>query len=381
MNIEIGIGRMDLLLRSEMLFKGSNRVSGGMAMRETTLGRTGLRVKRLGFGGIPIQRVSEEEAIAIVERCYELGINYYDTARLYTVSEERIGKALEDVRERVILATKSANRSKEGVLGDLETSLKNLRTDYIDIYQLHAVSSIKAWRQVTSEGGALEALSEARDEGKIRHLGITSHDINLLSEIVRENIFETILVGYNYLTTEPERELLPLCKKLNVGTVIMKPLGGGALSNARTALKFVLANENVDVVVPGMGAVLEAEENASVVSSDYQLSQEEMDLIRQDNETLGNQYCRACDYCQPCPQEIPISFVLRAENQLLKLTGWTPTIEKQFRTAKLRVNTCLRCGQCESRCPYNLPIRELLPSKMDSLTKKRQEQGLPIIDN
>lgn len=341
-------------------------------LKERVLGRTGIKVKSLGFGGIPIQRVSEEEAISVVRCCYDFGINYFDTARLYTVSEERIGKALEGVREKVIIATKSAHRNKDGVLQDLETSMKNLRTDYIDIYQLHAVSSREAWEQVTAENGALEALYEARDEGKIRHLGITSHDIDLLSEIVRKRIFETILVPYNYLTTQPELELLPLCRRLNVGTVIMKPLGGGALSNARAALKFVMANESVDVVIPGMMTVSEVEENVSIASTDHNLSQEEMNSIEKDRMSLGNQYCRACDYCQPCPQAIPISFVLRAENQLLKLTGWTPTIEKQFQIAKTRVDTCLKCGQCESRCPYSLPIRELLPQKMASLVRNRE---------
>jgi len=345
-------------------------------MREKTLGRTGLRVRPLGFGGIPIQRLPEEEAVKVVRRCYELGVNYFDTARLYTVSEERIGKALEDVREEVLIATKSVRRDRDGVLEDLETSLRNLRTDWIDVYQLHSVSSRETWAQVKAPEGALEALHEAREEGKIRHLGITSHDPALLAEIVKEDIFETILIPYNYLTTLPAENLLPLCRRRDVGTVIMKPFGGGALTNANTALKFLLGDERVDVVIPGMMSVAEVEENVAVSRGPYTLSDEELRIIERDREEIGNQFCRACDYCQPCPQGIPISFVLRAESQFLKLTGWTPMIERRIPEAAAKVATCIRCGECESRCPYHLPIRDLLPAKMESLDKRLKRRNL-----
>ena len=208
-------------------------------LKERILGRTGLKVRRIGFGGIPIQQISEEEAVEVVQHCYEVGINYFDTARGYTVSEERIGRALEDVRDEVYLATKSGRRTKERLLEELDTSLRNLRTDWIDVYQLHGVSSREQWDRIRSPGGALEALYEARDKGKIHHLGITSHDPALLSEIVKEDIFETIMIPYNYLATIPAEELLPLCHKMNVGTVAMKPFGGGAFGDARIALKFL----------------------------------------------------------------------------------------------------------------------------------------------
>jgi len=335
-----------------------------------------LRVRPLGFGGIPIQRLPEEEAVKVVRRCYELGVNYFDTARLYTVSEERIGKALEDVREEVLIATKSVRRDRDGVLEDLETSLRNLRTDWIDVYQLHSVSSREAWAQVKAPGGALEALHEAREEEKIRHLGITSHDPALLAEIVKEDIFETVMIPYNYLTTLPAENLLPLCRRRDVGTVIMKPFGGGTLTNANTALKFLLGNERVDVVIPGMMSVAEVEENVAVSRGPYTLSDEELRIIARDREEIGSQFCRACDYCQPCPQGIPLSFVLRAESQFLKLTGWTPMIERRIPEAAAKVATCIRCGECESRCPYHLPIRDLLPAKMESLDKRLKRRNL-----
>jgi predicted aldo/keto reductase-like oxidoreductase len=331
-------------------------------------------VKSLGFGGIPIQRVSEDKAIQVVRRCYELGINYFDTARAYTVSEERVGKALEGVRDDVFIATKSRRRTKDEVLQELETSLTNLRTDWIDVYQLHHVSSEEEWEQITSPGGALEALYQARDEGKIKHLGITSHDPTLLTDIVKEDIFETIMIPYNYLATIPSEELLPLCQKMNVGTVIMKPFGGGALSNIRTALKFVLSDENADVVIPGTMSVQEVEENVSVASDSYVLGPEERELIEKDKVELGNEYCRACNYCQPCPQGIPIPFVLRTETQFLKRMGWSPNLEKQLQKAIEVVPTCLKCGECESRCPYHLPITKLLPVKLASLVKRVEKR-------
>jgi predicted aldo/keto reductase-like oxidoreductase len=340
-----------------------------LVLRETILGRTGLKVKILGFGGIPIQRVTEEEAIGVVRRCHELGINYYDTARGYTVSEERIGKALEDVREEVILATKSGRRTGEEMEEELETSLRNLRTDWIDVYQLHNVSSIDVWEKIKAPEGALEALYEAQEEGRIRHLGITSHDPAVLADIVREDIFETIMIPYNYLTLKPEEELLPLCHEMNVGTIIMKPFGGGAFSNANTALKFVLSGEHVDIAIPGMMIMDEVEENFGVASDAHAISEGELELIDRDRAELGSRFCRACNYCQPCPQEIPITFVLRAESQFLKRMGWRPGTEESIAEAVEKAESCVECGECEGRCPYHLPIRQLLPERAASLSR------------
>ncbi len=337
------------------------------------LGKTQLTVRCLGFGGIPIQRVSEEEAIRVVRYGYEQGINYFDTARNYTVSEERIGKALNDVRDHVILATKSSNRTKNGVLQDLDVSLKNLRTDWIDVYQLHNVSSKAVWEQVTAPHGALEALHQARKDGKIRHIGVTSHDPALLAEIVKLNVFETIMIPYNYLTPIPAQILLPLCHQMNVGTIIMKPFGGGAFSNAQIALKFLLTNPDVDVIIPGMMSRAEVAENVTVASGASTLHQDELQLIEQDRRALGDQFCRACNYCQPCPQDIPISTVLRWE-VTVKRMGWVPRIVDRLKEGVAKATTCIECGDCESRCPYHLPIRDLLPRKAASLQESLESE-------
>lgn len=346
-------------------------------MKEKTLGRTELLVKTLGFGGIPIQRVSEEEAIAVIRRCYELGLNYYDTARNYSNSEQRIGKALEDVRENVIYATKSHQKTANGIRKELAISLKNLRTDYIDIYQLHNVTTEEQWKQVREPGGAVEAVNEAKESGKIRHISVTSHNPDLAIKLVKSNFFSTLMIPYNYLALKPQEKLLPLCNKLNVGTIIMKPFGGGAFSNANTALKFVYNNPNVDIVIPGVPVISELEENYRVWLSDLTISEEEKELIEKDRVELGKNYCRGCGYCQPCPQEISISFILRAEKQTLRRMGWSEGRVNSLKNAFAKAKTCIKCGECESRCPYELPIMELIPESVKRLKVHMKNQTVP----
>jgi len=237
-----------------------------MALKKKRLGKTELQVTEIGFGGIPIQRISENNAIKVVKRCYELGINYYDTARDYTTSEERIGKALEGVRENVYIATKSHAKTAKELRENLEMSLRNLRTDYIDLYQLHNVTP-ETYNIIRAPSGALEELIKIKQEGLALHVGITSHSPTFLTKIVGEDSpFETIMVGYNYIALEPSKDLLPLCKKMDVGTVIMKPFGGGAFSKAHTALKFVLSNQYVDCTIPGMLKILHYQKKSLTIS-------------------------------------------------------------------------------------------------------------------
>ncbi len=348
-----------------------------MTLRKRTLGKTGLNVTEMGFGGIPIQKVTEEEAVAVVRRCHELGVNYFDTARGYTTSEDRIGKALEGHRDEVYLATKTQQKTADGLWKELEISLGNLRTDHVDLYQLHNVTA-ESWKTISAPGGALEALLEAKQQGKVLHVGVTSHSPTFLTGIVDgDNPFETVMVGYNYIATEPADQLLPLCKKQNVGTIIMKPFGGGAFTDARTALKYVLTNPDVSCVIPGMLAVSEVEENVSVSGGSLAISDSERESIERDRNVLGKEFCAACDYCQPCPAGIPISFVLRTELSTLRRMGWSEGVVRQTREAAPKVDACLLCGACETKCPYQLPIRELLPVKMTSLLKRLEERSIP----
>jgi uncharacterized protein len=348
-----------------------------MALRKRKLGKTGLKVTEMGFGGIPIQRVSEAEAVKIVKRCFDLGVNYYDTARGYTTSEERIGIALEDVRDKVYIATKTPAKTGKELKEHLAISLKNLRTDYLDVYQLHNVTE-EGWKTISAPDGALEELLKLKKEGVARHIGITSHSPTFLNKLIGGGSpFEMIMVGYNYIAVEPAKELLPTCKRMDVGTVIMKPFGGGAFTNAATALKFLLADANVDCVIPGMQTLAEVDENVAVSSGSYALSKKEQEYIEADRKALGKQFCAACDYCQPCPAGIPISFVLRTELSTLRRMGWTEGLMKQARETAPKVAACLDCGACETRCPYQLPIRQLLPEKMDALMKRLEEKSIP----
>jgi predicted aldo/keto reductase-like oxidoreductase len=347
------------------------------AAKKTILGRTGLKVKTLGFGGIPIQRLSEEEAVKVVRHCYELGMNYYDTARGYTVSEERIGMALEDVRDEVILATKSGKRTAEGIWKELEISLKNLKTDYIDVYQLHNITNQKQWEQVRAHDGAMEAMNQAHEEGIIKHISVTSHNPGLSIELVKSGLFSTLMIPYNYLTPKPAEKLLPLCKELNVGTIIMKPFGGGAFSNANTALKYVFNDPSIDIVIPGVMSIEEIDENWEVWQGDLTITPQELELIEYDKRELGDSFCRGCNYCQPCPQEIPISYMLRAEKQMLRRMGWSESRIEGMKKAFAKVETCIECGACESRCPYELPVLKLLPEAVASLKVHMENQTIP----
>ncbi len=291
--------------------------------------------------------------------------------------EERIGKALEGVRDKIYIATKTQAKTGKELREHLAISLKNLCTDYLDVYQLHNVTE-DGWKTITAPGGALDELLKLKEEGVARHIGITSHSPTFLNRIIAEGSpFETIMVGYNYIALEPGRDLLPTCKKMDVGTVIMKPFGGGAFTNAATALKFILADKNADCVIPGMQTLAEVDENVAVCGGSYRLSKHELEYIEADRKALGKEFCAACDYCQPCPAGIPISFVLRTEMSTLRRMGWTEGVMKQTRETAPKVAACLDCGACETRCPYQLPIRELLPQKMDSLLKLMETRNIP----
>jgi len=196
-------------------------------------------------------------------------------------------------------------------------------------------------------------------------------------ELAKSGHFETLMIQYNYIITKPEEAVLPLCRQLNIGTIIMKPFGGGAFSNANTALKYVYNNPYTDLVIPGTLSVAEVDENMGVWLGDLTITPQEYELIEQDRRELGQWFCRGCDYCQPCPQEIPISFILRAERQMLRRMGWTDSRVESVKRAKEKLDACIHCGVCESKCPYELHIQELLPKAMASLWDHMENRTIP----
>ncbi|MBQ7341215.1 MAG: aldo/keto reductase [Oscillospiraceae bacterium] len=326
-------------------------------MEYRVLGKTGLKISRMGFGGIPIQKIDAEGTKPLIKMLLDKGINYIDTARGYTVSEEYLGIALEGVRDKFVLATKSMARTKEAMAKDIEISLKNLKTDYIDLYQVHN-PGVKDLETVLAPGGALEALQEAKAAGKIGHIGITLHSVDLFREAVEFPWVETIMFPYNIVETQAE-ELIEKCREKNIGFIDMKPLAGGAIDDAKLALRFVAANPYVDVLIPGMAETREIEENFVAIGDNSPLTAEEVEKIEAIRKSLGTQFCRRCNYCAPCTAGIPIPMVFLMEGYYSRydLKEWAAG---RYNAMAKTAADCVECGACEDRCPYNLPIRQML---------------------
>ena len=326
-------------------------------MKYYTLGKTGLQVSRLGFGGIPIQRIDAEGTKALMQRLVEAGVNYIDTARGYTVSEEYLGFALEGIRDKFILATKSMARTKEAMAADIETSLKNLRTDHIELYQVHNPNMAQL-EQVCAPGGALEALFEAREAGKIGHIGLTAHSLEVFEKGLELDWVETIMFPYNIVETQGEA-LIHKCAEKNIGFVVMKPLAGGALENATLAMRFLASQPETGVVIPGMADLSEVEQNLAAMADTSPLTEAELAEIAQIRTTLGTQFCRRCNYCAPCAVGIPIPnvFLMQGYFERYGLADWA---QGRYDALPKHASDCIGCGVCETRCPYELPIRDML---------------------
>ena len=326
-------------------------------MEYRTLGKTGLKISRMGFGGIPIQKINEEGTKKLLHAMTEKGINYIDSARGYTVSEQYIGYGLEGIRDKFVLATKSMARTKEAMAADIETSLKNFRTDYIDLYQVHN-PSMEQLDQVIGEGGALEALMEAKSVGKIGHIGLTAHSTAVFERALDLDWVETIMFPYN-IVEQQGAELLHRCAEKNIGFIDMKPLAGGAIEDATLALRYVCSNPDVTVVIPGMAEVHELDENMEACSDTEPLTEEELAKMDKIREQLGNDFCRRCNYCAPCTVgiSIPSAFLFAGYLERYNLADWA---KDRYGSMAVKASACVGCGKCETRCPYHLPIREML---------------------
>lgn len=326
-------------------------------MEYTTLGKTGLKISRMGFGGIPIQRISAEGTKGLMTQLMEAGINYIDSARGYTVSEEYLGYGLEGIRDHFVIATKSMARTKEAMASDIETSLKNLRTDYIDLYQVHN-PSMEQLDTVVGENGALKALLEAKTAGKIGHIGITAHSTEVFERALGYDWVETIMFPYNIVENQGEA-LIKKCKEKNIGFIAMKPLAGGAIENGTLALRYVCSNPAVTVVIPGMAEPEELEENIRACSDGSPFTEEEKAQIEEIRHQLGTNFCRRCNYCAPCTVGIgiPSVFLFAGYLERYNLADWA---KDRYKSLAVKASACVKCGKCETRCPYHLPIRKML---------------------
>ena len=335
-------------------------------MEYRALGRTGLQISPMGLGGIPVQRIDAEGTKQLLQKLVVAGVNYIDTARGYTVSEEYIGYGLEGIRDKFVLATKSMARTKEAMAADIDISLKNLRTDYIDLYQVHNPGP-KDLETVIAPGGALEALLEARQAGKIGHIGITLHSADMFQKALELSWVETIMFPYNLVETQGE-DLIRICGQKGIGFIAMKPLAGGAIEDATLALRFIGQNSNVSVVIPGMAEEKELQQNLAAVADTAPLSLEEKQKINRIRSTLGTQFCRRCNYCAPCPMGIGIPgiFVLEGYFSRYNLQDWALP---RYNGTPVKASACIGCGACEARCPYQLPIRKMLKNVVNLMEK------------
>jgi len=340
-------------------------------MERIRLGRTGMMVSKLGFGGLPIQRVSEEEAVAVVKKCMELGITFFDTAIGYTTSEGRIGKAIRGHREGLFIATKTHAETPERAERDLELSLKRFGVEYIDLYQFHQVSTFKELEIVLGPKGPLPFLEKARKKGTIKHIGITSHSLAVAIEAVKSDRFETVMVPFNFIEREAEDEILPLARERDVGFIAMKPLAGGMLDNITLAFKYLLRFPDV-LPIPGIERPEQIEEIVRIFEGPKEMSEAEEHEMQRMREELGTKFCRRCDYCQPCTEGISIWRVMINKSFARLLTPERFFLGENAEAMEKAANCC-QCGACEERCPYGLPIREMIAERVAWYEKAKRE--------
>lgn len=322
------------------------------------LGNTTIEIKRVGFGGIPIQRINQEESNCIVDKLIECGINFIDTARAYTISEEYLGNALKGRRDKFYIATKSMARDYETMKKDIDLSLQKLQTDYIDLYQIHNVKPVE-YDRVLKEDGSYRALLEAKEQGKIKHIGITSHGLETIERAVEEEKFETIQFPYNIVETQAE-EIFKKAHQKGIGIITMKPLAGGALDDGTLAIKYILSKDYIDVAIPGMDKVEQIVENTNA-AKDTVLTEEDNKKIEEIRKTLGKNFCRRCEYCMPCPQgvNIPQNFLYEGYYTRYNLKDWAMDRYEEL-GEEGKASNCIQCGACENKCPYELPIIKML---------------------
>lgn len=337
------------------------------------LGRTNLEVSTVSFGGIPIQRDGVENTKKIIQSLVHHGVNYIDTARGYTVSEEYLGEALLGYRDQFILATKSMNRTYTGMLEDIELSLKNLQTDYIDIYQVHNIKD-NEYDDLFKEDGAYNALLKAKVEGKIGFIGVTVHSVDSLKIVVEKypTHFDTVMFPFNLVELQG-KELLEKAQQLGIGTISMKPLAGGNIDDYMLALRFILNDGCCDITIPGMGNVDEVEKNVSAWNSISPLTVEEIEKIKILSDELGTNFCRRCGYCMPCSVgiDIPLNFLMK--NYLKKYEGLQDWAKNRYKTFETKASHCIKCGKCEPKCPYDLPIIKMLEEVEEAFIEAYKE--------
>ena len=316
------------------------------------LGKTNLEVNKNGFGALPIQRRNEKDSIEILKTAYDNGINFYDTARFYTDSEEKLGKAFKNIREDIYIATKTGMESPEEFWKDLETSLKELKTDYIDLYQFHNISFCPK-----KDDELYKAMLEAKNQGMINHIGITTHKITIAHEALESGLYETLQYPFSYLSGSDELKIVKKCEKLDVGFIAMKAMGGGLLKNSKASYAYINQFDNV-LPIWGIQKLSELNEFLSY-NNNTKLDENLISAIENDKKELGDNFCRGCGYCMPCPEEINISLCARMSLWIRRFPT-EPYLTEEYQKMMDETQNCLECYACVDNCPYELDIPELL---------------------
>ena len=333
-------------------------------MRQVTLGSTGITVPQNAFGALPIQRVSTEMAVKLLRRAYEGGMRFFDTARAYSDSEVTVGEAFDGMREKVFIATKTGAKTPEEVRSQLEISLKNLRTDYIDIYQFHCADQCYRPGDGT---GMYECMEELKKEGKIRHIGITAHKLYIAEEAIESGLYETLQYPFSYLSSEKELALVKKCKEANMGFIAMKGLAGGLINRSEAAMAFMTQFDNV-LPIWGIQKEKELEEWLAFMEETPAMTEELRTYIEKEQKELTGEFCRGCGYCMPCPAGIMINQCARMSLMLRRAPSkaWlTPEMQAEMK----KIEGCLHCNQCMSKCPYELNTPELLQKNYEDYKK------------
>ena len=335
-------------------------------MRQITLGKTGITAPQNGFGALPIQRVSEDEAVKILRKAYEGGMTYFDTARAYTDSEVKLGKAFSEagLRDKLFIATKTAATTPEGFWSDLETSLKNLQTDYIDLYQFHMVSQCYRPGDGT---GMYECMLKAKEEGKIRHIGVTAHKLMVAKECIESDLYETMQFPLSYLSSEKEIELVKMCKDHNMGYIAMKGMAGGLINRSDAAMAFMTQFDNV-MPIWGVQREKELDEWLSYFDNTPEMTDEISSFIEKEKTELAGDFCRGCGYCLPCPMGIKINNCARM-SLMIRRAPSESWLSKEWQAEMAKIDTCINCRACTKKCPYELSTPELLKKNYEDYKK------------
>ena len=323
-------------------------------MKTIKLGKTGIVTPQNAFGALPIQRVETEEAVRILRKAYEGGMVFFDTARAYSDSEIKLGLAFEGMRDRIYIASKTMAETPEKLREDIDTTLRNLKTDYLDIFQFHCV---KQCYRPGDGTGMYEAMEEAKKEGKIRHIGITAHKIGIAEEIVKSGLYETLQFPFSYLASDRDIALVRSCEEAGMGFIAMKGLSGGLLTNAEACMAFMSQFEALPIW--GIQRMSELEQWLSFFEKEITYSDEIREFIENDRKQLMGDFCRGCGYCSPCTVGIVINQCARM-SQMIRRAPSKAWLTDYWKTEMARIADCIHCGACLSRCPYELNIPELL---------------------